>query len=109
MTSTCGLRIALRSARGELGAGLAAGDVERGDDEVESREQVVLVVEPAVGPDLELAAVQEAEALGRGRGRGDPGGLLAREPRVELGDDPALLLDPLGVRPWAIASDCCGR
>ena len=83
MTSTCGLRIPLSVRGGQLGARLAAGDVDGRDDEVEPGEQVVLVVERAVGPDLELAAVQQPEALGRRLGRGRPGGLLGREPRVE--------------------------
>ena len=49
-------------APGQLGARLAAGDVDGRDDEVEPREEVVLVVELAVGADLELAAVEEPEA-----------------------------------------------
>ena len=66
MTSTCGLRIALSVRRGQLRARLAPRDVDRGDDEVERREQVVLVVERAVGADLELAAVEQPEAARRG-------------------------------------------
>ena len=54
---------------GQLGPRLAPGDVERRDDQVEAREQVVLEVELAVGPDLQLAAVQQPEAAGRGLGR----------------------------------------
>ena len=46
----------------ELGARLAAGDVDRGDDEVEAGEEVVVVVEVAVRPHLELAAVEQPEA-----------------------------------------------
>src|SRR3972149_446208 len=66
-----------------------------GDDEVERREELVLIVEPPVGPDLELAAVEEAKALGRGLGRRRPSVLLRGETSVEPGDDRALLLDPL--------------
>jgi hypothetical protein len=50
-------------------------DVERRDDDVVAGEQGIRVVEPAVGPDLELAAVEEAEALGRRLGRGGAVGL----------------------------------
>ena len=71
MTSTCGLRIAARTRSVSWRARLAPPDVERGDDEVEPGEELVLVVEPAVGPDLELAAVEEAEAL-----RGVAGGAV---------------------------------
>ena len=53
----------------QLGPRLAPGDVDRRDDDVEAGEQVVVVVERAVGADLELAAVEQAEALGRGRRR----------------------------------------
>ena len=63
MTSTCGLRMPLSVRCVEFGAALATRDVDRGDDEVESGEQVVVVVERAVGADLELAAVEQAEAL----------------------------------------------
>ena len=49
----------------QLVAWLAAPDVERRDDEVEPREQLVGVVEFAIGSDLQLAAVQQAEAFGR--------------------------------------------
>ena len=106
MTSTCGLRIALSVRRGQLGARLAARDVDRRDDEVEAREQVVLVVERAVGADLELAAVEQPEALGRRLGRRRAGGLLGGEPGVERGDDlGAARSTRSGVRPRAIASD----
>ena len=81
---------------GQLRPGLAAGDVDRRDDDVEPREQVVLEVERGVGADLELAAVEEAEALGRCRRRGRAGRLLRREPGVERGDDLDLLRDPVG-------------
>ena len=64
MTSTCGLWIAVRTRSVSCVARLPARDVQRGDDHVEARQQVVLVVEPAVGPDLELAAVQQPEAVG---------------------------------------------
>src|SRR5439155_15218528 len=43
----------------------------------------------------ELAAVEEAEALGRRRRGRRPVGLLPLVPRVELGDDPPLLGDTL--------------
>ena len=80
----------------QLGPRLAAGDVDRGDDDVEPGEQVVVVVELAVGADLELAAVEQAEALRRRLRRRRPGRLLGGEPGVQLGDDRPLLLDPLG-------------
>ena len=70
--------------------------MDRGHDEVEPREQVVVVVERAVGADLQLAAVEQPEALGRRLGRRRPGRLLGRVAGVELGDDRALLLDPVG-------------
>ena len=55
---------------------LAPGDVDRRDDDVEPGEQVVVVVEVAVGADLELAAVEQPEALRRRLGRRGAGGLL---------------------------------
>ena len=72
MTSTCGDRIAFSVRRVRSARGLAPGDVDGGDDEVEPGEERVLVVERAVGADLELAAVEEPEAarvraLGRAR------------------------------------------
>ena len=69
MTSTCGLRIALSVRWVSSARGWRRDDVDRGDDEVEAGEQVVVVVEHAVGPDLQLAAVEQAEALGRCLGR----------------------------------------
>ena len=72
MTSTFGFSIAFEDALGQLGARLAAADVERRDDEVERRQELVRVVELAVGADLELAAVQQAEALGDVLGRRVP-------------------------------------
>ena len=95
MTSTCGLRIALSVRWVSSARGLAPGDVDRGDDQVEARQQVVLEVERAVGADLELAAVEEPEAPGRRRRRGRPGRFLRREPGVERGDDLDLLRDPV--------------
>ena len=80
----------------QLGPRLAPGDVDRRDDDVEPGEEVVLVVELAVGADLELAAVEQPEALRRRLGRRGPGGLLRGEPGVQLGDDRPLLLDPVG-------------
>ena len=84
-------------ARHQLRARLAPTDVERGHDDVEAREQRVVVVEAAVDGDLQLAAVQEAEsgvrALGRAALR-----RLAREALVQLADEAALLLDAVGRR-----------
>ena len=65
MMSTCGLRIALSVRRVSSARGWRRGDVDGRDDDVEPREQVVVVVEHAVGPDLELAAMEEPEALRR--------------------------------------------
>ena len=96
MTSTCGLRIAVERPPRQLGSRLAARDVDRRDDEVEAGQQVVLEVELAVGPDLELAAVEQPEALGRRLGRGVPAASSAANAGVERRDDRALLLDPLG-------------
>ena len=83
MTSTCGLRIALSVRRVSSARDWRRDDVDRRDDEVEPGEQVVLVVELAVGADLELAAVQQPEALRRRLGRRGPGRLLGGEPGVE--------------------------
>ena len=68
---------------GQLGAGLAPGDMERGDDEVERREELVRVVELAVGPDLQLAAVEQPEALRARLGRRRAVALLRDEALVE--------------------------
>ena len=83
----------------QLGARLAACDMDRGDDQVEAGQQVVLEIEPAVGADLELATVEEAETLGRRPGRCRPGCLLGREPGVERGDHLGLLGDPVRGQP----------
>ena len=79
MTSTCGLRIALSVRCVSSARVWRRLTWTRRDDEVEPREQVVLVVERAVGADLELAAVEEPEALGRGRGGRGAGRLLGRD------------------------------
>ena len=82
----------VQRATGQLCPRLAAGDVDGGDDEIEAGQQVVVVVETAVGADLQLAAMQEPEAAGvRARGQG-PCRLLRRKPGVEGGDDPPLQL-----------------
>src|SRR5439155_683312 len=88
----------VEDALGQLGTRLAARDVERSDDQVERREQLVWIVELAVGADLELAAVQQAEALLVRLGRRRPS-LLLRGEDAELtafvrGDDLAGLVDP---------------
>ena len=77
----------------ELGSRLLARDVERGDDHVETREQLVGKIEPAVGADLQLAAEQEPKALRRSLGRRLAGVLLAREALVEFGDQLPLRFD----------------
>ena len=106
MTSTCGLRIALSVRCVSSARGWRRDDVDRRDDDVEPGEQVVLVVEPAVGADLELAAVEQAEALGRRLGRRGAGRLLGREAGVERGDDLGAARRPgRGSGPRAIASD----
>src|SRR4051794_39271676 len=84
---------------GQLRPALSPADVDGRDDEVEACEQVVVEVERAVGADLELAAVEEAEAFGRGRGRRGARGLLSRVPLVERGDDVGLLRDPVRGEP----------
>ena len=86
----------VEDALGQLGTRLAARDVERSDDQVERREQLVWIVELAVGADLELAAVQQAEALVVRLGRRRPSLLLRREALVEGADERALFLDALG-------------
>ena len=96
MTSTCGLRIALSVRFVSSARVWRRDDVDRRDDEVEAGQQVVLVVEPAVGADLELAAVEQAEALGRRLGRRGAGRLLGREAGVERGDDLGLLGHAVG-------------
>ena len=73
---------------------LPPSDVEGGDDDIEARQHRIVIVEPCVGGDLELAAVQQAER-GMAARRRVAGGDLAREPLVQLPDDAALLLDPL--------------
>ena len=57
------LRVAQRVAvaRHQLRPRLAPADVERADNDVEARQELVVVVELAVGPDLQLAAVQQPE------------------------------------------------
>ena len=79
--------------RHQMVARLAAAHVQRGDHEVVAGEEVVVVVEAAVRPNLQLAAVEEPEGMGRPRGG------LPLEPIVELADDRALRLDPAGVEP----------
>ena len=71
-------------------------DVEGGDDEVVAGQELVLEVEPPVGPDLELAAVQQAEALGRRRRPGARPASSSRANRAfSVGHDPALQRDPV--------------
>ena len=48
----------------QLGPRLAPANVQRGDDHVEPGKEVVIEVEAAVRPDLELAAVEQPEATG---------------------------------------------
>ena len=101
--STCGLWSAVITRSVSCASRLAARDVERRDHDVEPREQLVGIVQRAVGADLELAAVEQPEAVGVRLGRGRPVGLLVREPLVEGRDDRALLLDPSSRDPAAIA------
>ena len=96
MTSTCGLRMAFERAARQLGARLPPGHVERRDDEVEGGEQVVLEVERAVGADLQLAAVEQAEAVGRRAGGAVPAASSAAKRALSVGDDLALLRDLVG-------------
>ena len=86
---------------------LPSRDVERGHDEVERGQQVVLEVELAVRPDLELAAVQEPEPAGRRLRRRGPG----RSPRPRTCLLSAAMISCCsatwsGRRPRAMASDC---
>ena len=48
----------------ELGPRLTAPDVERGNHEVERGQELVAIVQLAVGTDLQLAPVEEPEPLG---------------------------------------------
>ncbi len=61
--------------------------MERGHHDIERRQHFVRKVELPVGPDLELAAVQQPEPSGRAAGAGRNGSLLAREARVQLVHD----------------------
>src|SRR4029079_17531956 len=75
----------------QLRARLAAPDMDGRHDQVEPRQQIILVVELPVGTDLQLAAVEEAKALCRRLRRRGAGGLLLRVSSVERGDDLGLL------------------
>ena len=91
----------------QFGARLATGDVHRGDDEVEPREQVVVVVERAVRPDLQLAAMQQSETL---RAASPAGAVPAASSAAKRALSPAMISrccsTRSGARPRAIASDC---
>ena len=87
------------SSGGQLLARLPARDMDGGDDKVVARQQLVGVVQRRVGPDLQLAAVQQSEAFGRGFGRSRTFGLLALEPLVESCHDLPLPLHSLNVEP----------
>ena len=80
----------------ELGSGLAPADVQGGDDQVEPGEELVVVVEPAVGADLELAAVEQPESLRGGLRRCRAGRLLGRVAAVQRRDDARLAGHALG-------------
>ena len=67
--------------------------MEAGDDDVVARQQLVGVVELAVHADLQLAAVQQAEAIGMRALGHVAGSLLACKALVQLGDDRALAFD----------------
>ena len=84
-----------RSAR-ELSQRLAPRHVDGRHDDLEPREEVVLVIEDAVGPDLELATVEQPKALRRRLGRRRPVSLFGFETLVQGSDDRALFLHPIG-------------
>ena len=68
-----------------------------GHDQVEPIEQLVGVVELAIRPDLELAAVEQPEALRARLRRSATFRLLRLEPRVEAPDERALLRHAVGL------------
>ena len=96
MTSTCGLRIALSVRVVSSRPRLAAGDVDRGDDEVEPGEQVVLVVERRRRPGPR-ARSRGAAGSPRAASRAArcPAASSAANRALSVGDDRALLLDPV--------------
>ena len=92
---------------GQLRPRLAPGDVDRRDDHVEAGQQVVLEVERRVGPDLELAAVEEPEAAGGCRRRAPcPAASSAANRALSAAITSTCSATRSGVRPRAIASDC---
>ena len=66
-----------------------------GHDQVVAGQQLVGIVEGRVGPDLELAAVQQPKALRRSLGRGGAVGFLGLEPAIQRRDYGPLHLDSL--------------
>ena len=75
------------------------------DDDVERREELVLVVERRVGTDLELAAVEQPEALLRRLGRRRAGGLLRANRAFSSAMIARSSSTRSGVSPFAIARD----
>ena len=82
----------------QLLARLAARDVNGGHDQVVASQKLIRIVERGVGADLELAAVEQPEALGRGFGRSRSVGLFALEALVEGYHDPPLSLHAFQVK-----------
>ena len=97
----------VQDALRQLGTRLPPPDMQRRDDEVERREQLVRVVELAVGADLQLAAVEQPEALaGSSRAAPSPAASSAAKRSLRLRMSARSSATRSGVRPRAIASDC---
>ena len=77
-----------------------------GDDEVEALQQVVLVVEAAVGADLQLAAVEQAEAAGLAPAGSVPAASSAAYRALSAAMIPRWSSTRAGSRPCAIPRLC---